>query len=569
LLLAERKPEQAHALLQRHAGTSDLDTLALLAMTAGMLGRHEQAEFHARRVCELAPGSAPAWTNLGVILLRKGHAATKPDDEPALACFEKALALDERAAEARLGIVNLLIKHNALERAKELCDRGLEMGMHERLAASAANVYLSLGLLDGTRDLLRRAIGAFPQNPALRSALCAMLLYDDTATPGAIAQAHREFGRVMASLSGPPRRPVGSGMKDGRLRVGVLSSDLRRHSVSLFARCLFEHLDRGRFHVTGYFNHTEPDAVTREFEALADRWRFPLPEGDAQLADLIEADGIDVLIELNGHSRGHRLGAVALKPAPVIVTYCGYPETTGLEAIDYRIVDSTTDPPGSEDRATEELLRLDPCFLCFTPPKDAPPPARVRAAGEAPVFGSFNTARKLSPATIALWSRLLREVPDARLVLKSGDLDPARTLGAFGAHGVADRVECLPATAGYAQHLEMYARIDVGLDPFPYHGTTTTLEAFWMGVPVVTLLGDRHAARVGGSLLAAVDLQDLVATGEEQYVSIATRLVQDRVRLDELRRGLRECVRTGLLGDGRAFASRLGETLLRVAGKGL
>jgi predicted O-linked N-acetylglucosamine transferase (SPINDLY family) len=289
---------------------------------------------------------------------------------------------------------------------------------------------------------------------------------------------------------------------------------------------------------------------------------------DAALDRAIRDARIDILIELSGHTAGGRLTALSRKPAPLIVTTIGYPNSSGHPAVDLRIVDSTTDPSGSETLATERLLRLDPCFLCYRPPADASEP--VLPAADAPItFGSFNLSTKVSQETLRLWASVLRAVPGARLLVKSKSLggDAARRhfLERLAARGIAtDRVEIVGYTKGVAEHLALYGRVHVALDTTPYNGTTTTCEALWMGVPVVTLCGDRHASRVGASLLGAAGLGDLVARNADEFAEIAVRLATDRPRLADLRCTLRARLRSSPLTDAESYSARF-HALLREA----
>ena len=281
---------------------------------------------------------------------------------------------------------------------------------------------------------------------------------------------------------------------------------------------------------------------------------------DATLDALIRTERIDVLLELAGHTTGHRLAAIARKPAPVIVTAIGYPDTTGLPAVDARLVDSITDPSGTEERCTECLVRLDPCFLCYTPPDEAPEP-RMPAADAPITFGSFNNASKIGPSTIRLWARVLAAVPEARLLVKSAGLSDRVTRGsllqAFAAEGIdAARIDALDLTAGRREHLEAYARVHVALDTTPYNGTTTTCEALWMGVPVITTLGDRHAARVSASLLHAVGHPEWVAKDAADFARIGAALAADRAGLARMRSSLRTRMQASPLCDRAAYGER-------------
>ncbi|HYH19198.1 MAG TPA: tetratricopeptide repeat protein [Azospirillum sp.] len=412
--------------------------------------------------------------------------------------------------------------------------------------------------------ILRRAMAVDPQLPrGLHSDYLFVRQSDPGADPGSLLIEHRRWALLHAPPPGhgasPPALPAGRAA--GRiLRIGYLSADLCTHSVANFFEPLLAAHDRRTVHTVCYAALRHPDATTARLQSLAGDWRNVAGLGDAALAALIRADGIDVLIDLGGHTGDSRLAVLALAPAPVRLTTLGYPGTTGLP-IEGRLTDPIIEPPGAESWSSEPLIRLPHGFLCYHPPDDAPEPHRDRSAdGEGIVFGSFNALGKLTPAVVAAWTGILSDVPGARLLLKSqalGDEAVAAELRArFAARGIAsDRLEFVAWTANRAEHLALYRRVDVGLDPFPYNGTTTTCEAMWMGVPVVTLAGDRHAARVGAALLTRVGLPDLTARDVAAYHRIAVTLAADTGRRTELRAGLRERMRRSPLGDAAALAA--------------
>ena len=305
----------------------------------------------------------------------------------------------------------------------------------------------------------------------------------------------------------------------------------------------------------------------RGCERYADHWLVTVGLSDDDLAERIRTDGIDILVDLAGHTAKNRLGVFARKPAPVQVTWLGYPNTTGLKAIDYRLVDAVTDPVGQADAwASESLVRLEGGFLCYAGSKDAPEPTMPPCLTTGTVtFGSFNNPAKLSEATLDTWARLLARLPQARLLLKGNPFADAATRALFlsrlSERGVAaERVELVAWLPSEATHLALYNRVDVALDPFPYNGTTTTCEALWMGVPVVTLRGDRHAGRVGASLLTQVGLTDWIAGSVEEYLQIAATLAGNPQHLNDLRRTLRPRLAASPLCDGRAFARKIEAT---------
>ncbi|MBI1189506.1 MAG: hypothetical protein GC200_02340 [Tepidisphaera sp.] len=396
------------------------------------------------------------------------------------------------------------------------------------------------------------------------------LCYAMNVAGGATPREEREWHERLARASGlgepatraadatAPRSPRDAGTP---LRVAILSADFREHSCAFFLEKPLGAIDPARVSLYLYSTTGAPDATTRRFRSLG-VWRECGTMTPDQLAAQARADAIDVLIDANAWTVPSHMPALGRRLAPVQVTYLGYPATTGLNAMDRRIVDDITDPAGSDDACSERLLRVPGCFVCFGAGADWPEPrstAYQRGEG-APVFGSFNNAAKISPRVVEVWARVLRETPGARLVLKAAGLKGAageRLRDRFASHGIErERLEFLAFTATTREHVDLYSRIDVALDPFPYNGTTTTCEALWMGVPVVTLCGDRHRARVGASLLTAVGRGEWIAASADEYVAIATALALDSQRLQTLRKSLRAGVAGSQICDVKAFARR-------------
>src|SRR5262249_25869327 len=301
------------------------------------------------------------------------------------------------------------------------------------------------------------------------------------------------------------------------LRIGYVSPDFRQHSVAYFLEPLLRGHDRQQVEVFCYGDVARPDSVTTHLQELADHWLVTVGTSHQALAERIRTDRIDILVDVAGHTAGNRLLVFARKPAPVQVTWLGYPNTTGLKAIDYRLVDAVTDPAGEADAwASESLVRLEGGFLCYGALTDAPAPTLPPCLGTGTItFGSFNNPAKVSAATFDAWAKLLSRLPQARLLLKGTPFADAATRALFLARlderGVAaERVDLMGSVSSATQHLALYHRMDIALDPFPFNGTTTTCEALWMGVPVITLRGHRHAGRVGASLLTQIGLTDLI-----------------------------------------------------------
>jgi predicted O-linked N-acetylglucosamine transferase (SPINDLY family) len=348
-----------------------------------------------------------------------------------------------------------------------------------------------------------------------------------------------------------------------------VSGDFRQHSVAHFIAPVIARHDRAQYLVYCYSNirPERHDAMTRRLREAADLWRDVAALSDHDLATFIAADGIDILVDLSGHTSGNRLGAFAHRSAPVQMSWIGYPDTTGLPAMDYRLTDAWADPVGeADDRATETLLRIPDGFLCYSPspdtqgtPECSPPPHELNGFV---TFGSLNNLAKINDSVVACWSAILRSVPASCLLLKGAALADARVreriARRFGEHGVeASRLELLTYTASTADHLACYRRVDIALDTFPYNGTTTTCEALWMGVPVVTFTGHTHASRVGLSLLQRIGLAEFAVDNLDDYAARAIALANDGPRLATLHASLRERMRASPLMDNAGFCARL------------
>jgi protein O-GlcNAc transferase len=537
-------------LVQRKPG--DAEALQVLGLLLVQSGQHAQAVHHLQRAVAVSHGASAARNNLGNALAAAGRHAE------AIEAWQALLAADPAYARAWLGLVGSLIALGRFEDAVRAAESGLALKPDwPELAPNHALALQGADRLEEAVEVLARALARQPGNETARSNLLLLLNYVDRPVDE-LLHAHLAFGSSINVQPQPPRAVPAIGRP---LRVGILSGDLRTHSVGFFARAIIEHAPAGVECIAFATARGDPDdSAAAWFRDHVDAWVDVVAHDDAALDAEIRDHRIDVLVELSGHTAGTRLTALARKPAPVIVTAIGYPNTTGLGAIDARLVDAVTDPPGSERLLVESPLRIDPCFLCYAPPAvDAVP---CMPAPDAPfTFGSFNIASKLRERTVRLWRGALDAVPGSRLLLKSRGLDGAAAADAvrrrFAAGGVdPSRLDLLGATTGMTDHLALYRRMHVALDPTPYNGTTTTCEALWMGVPVITLAGDRHAARVGASLLHAVGLDDLVAKDEAEFASIAAGLAADDARRMAWRRGLRSQLMQSPLADAPGWASR-------------
>lgn len=535
---------------------TNLQAIQVLALLLMQDGQGEQAVHHLSRAVQINPQSASIRNNYANALLNMGRT------REAVEHLRKAVELSPDYAEGWMGLSCTLMQIPDAEGAIAAAERGLEL--KPDWPDMANNLALSLGLAGRTDEMLKTAERGHLASPAhakLHSLFLMTLNYAER--PAAeVAAAHRRFGELHPAAAGS--RPARTDPNPQRpLRIGWLSSDLRTHSVAFFAEPLFEHRPQEfESHVLSLFNsHSDP--MTKRLQGFAKTWEEVAPLDDAALDRRIRELRIDILIELQGHTAGNRLCALVNKPAPIIISAIGYPNTTGVPAVDYRLVDSITDPPppaGAESLASERLLRLDPCFLCYKPPRDAPDP--TMPPPDSPIiFGSFNTPPKIGDATIALWRSALEATPGSRLLLKATGFNEAGTrthvLERLVRGGIErGRIEIVPGTASIHEHLRVYSRIHIALDTSPYQGTTTTCEALWMGVPVISLEGDRHAARVGSSLLTAVGHHQWIAHSPDGFAGIAASLARDHTQLARLRHELRETVRNSVLCDGPGYAAR-------------
>jgi predicted O-linked N-acetylglucosamine transferase (SPINDLY family) len=422
---------------------------------------------------------------------------------------------------------------------------------------------MTLGLTQEAEQCYYRALQIRPDYAKTYHALLIAANYhsDD---PERIMREHLAWGEHHRSLKPEENRFANPPDPQRRLRLGYVSPDFRTHSVAFFLEPLLAHHDPATVEVYAYAHVPRPDAVTERLKTRVQGWRDIHGLSDDQVADLIRQDRIDILVDLAGHTANNRLLVFARKPAPIQVTYLGYPNTTGLTAIDYRLTDALADPPGETERYhTETLIRLPHGFLCYQPPSHAPAVAPPPAAVNGYVtFGSFNNLAKVTPKVVEVWARILKAVEGARVVMKNKSFSDAATRERcheqFIRHGIErERIALRDRLTALEDHLGLYHQIDLALDTFPYHGTTTTCEALWMGVPVITLAGHTHAARVGVSLLTRVGLPELIAQNEDDYVERAVALAQDLPRLTELRATLRQRMTQSPLCDAPAFTRNL------------
>jgi protein O-GlcNAc transferase len=541
--------------------------LGLLGTLLSNAGRHAEAIDHLRKAHELAPQAGHIAYYLGLALV----ATEKPLE--GLPFMQKAIDLNGSWLPALLGFAKALRIVGDFDRSEAAYRRALALDpKNPEVHGSLAAMLIVSGRVAEAVELFRRSALQHPNDVAVFARLTSALNYAGDATPEEIFEAHEHWGRLVMAQGSPPQSFHFDNARDPakRLRVGFLSTDLWEHSCAYYLRPILQARDSAEVEFICYSAGGTPDWMTAELKAAADGWHDVVSLDHAALVNRLRADRLDILVELNGHTANGPLTALRNRAAPVQATYLGYPNTTGLPTIDYRIVDDLTDPaPRANQWCTEKLIRLDGCFLCYSPPP--PPPNGAVSSSRRPnspfTFGTFNSIRKLGPEVVKLWSRILQAVPGSRLLIKTRGIGtPAARRNfhtAFAAEGVeVSRVELVDGIPDKFEHLALYERVDIGLDTFPYNGTTTTCEAMWMGVPVIALEGNMHAGRVGVSLLHAVGLSELVARNQDEYLALAVNLAKDPARLSSLKQSMRSRMQRSSLCDAASFAPRF-ETALR------
>jgi len=587
--------DQAGVLLEKLSKSikRDPQIFALLGFVNAKTGKPAASADCYRKALALSPNDAQLLYNLGTVLLESG-------DLPAAAeVLRKVLLQQPRHRDAANSLAHVFIARNQLDDAEVTLRKALQH--HPRDAELHSNlgaVLKNSGFVDRAAECFEKALSINPQlptytnyaatlsdqgkftesiaayreglhrrqhDPSGYSNMLLTLNYMSDTEPEVMLKEHRGWIKTLGNRI--PQITRHDIMRDAnkRLRIGYVSADFRTHSVASYVEPLLAAHPRENTQLYCYASVPRPDETTQRLKSLADHWRDTHTFSPQQLAKQIISDHIDILVDLAGHTAHNQLPAFALKPAPVQVTYLGYPNTTGLDTMDYRLTDSVADPQGAEDFYSEELVRLPGCFLCYQPPAGAPDVAPPPATATGLItFGSFNNLSKMNPDVIALWSEILKAVPGSRMLLKNPALtDPARQvhyLTLFEKYGIQrDRIELKGHTPTREAHLAVYADIDVALDTFPYNGTTTTCEALYMGVPVVTLSGDVLRSRVGESLLKAVHKAEWVAANPETYVAIAAAMSTDAQKLADIRRQLREQLLASTLCDAETFTRNLEE----------
>lgn len=502
VLLRLGMTSEAQALMQRLSASADREILRPLAQLAYRFNHWAEAVAILRRAADLAPDDAAGWMELAEMQAKSWML------EEALASLDRAEAAGDLPTAAALSL-------------------------RASVANRSGDARTALALYDG---LVEDGQTAFASNAAMS------LLYADHITPEQVAARHRALFADWATGARPRASFAADPDADRPLRVGMVSADLHhQHPVNIFLQPLLARWDHDRLPLTLYFTGTTADDQTRQARARARNWREVTLPG---LPAAVEADRIDILIDLSGHTAGGALALFARRMAPVQVTWLGYPGSTGVPNMDWLIGDPVVTPPEADGLCSERVMRLPDTVFCLAPEAEHPLPDFAAIAARRPfTFGSFNNIPKMTPRTVALWSDVLRAVPEARLLLRAPSFRDAAAITRFrrlfAETGTDPARLIFRGPVGLDAMMQAYAEIDVALDPVPYNGGTTTLQALWMGVPVLTLEGGHFVSRMGASFLAAAGLPDWVAASPEAFVARAAAAAADRPALVALKQGLR------------------------------
>ena len=534
------------------------DALHLFGLVCHQQGEHRTAVDYISRAVRQVPEQAVLRNNLGDALANAG------DAEEAIYQFKVALDLrpDYAGAHQNLGSVYLSIGEH--DKALEHASKAVSLNKDQ------AGAWFNLGLcwldhvkLEDSADAFRNVLTLQPNHSAaLTSLLYVLNLLPDT-DPGSVAEEHHRAatGAFADPGPGPARNHV-----EGRIRIGYVSGDFCAHAVNYFFEPVLEHHDRSQFESYCYSDVAMPDPVTHRLQSSADHWRNFAGRSDDDLFEQVKADKIDILVDLAGYTEHGRTAVFARKPAPCQVSWLGFPNTSGLETMDYRIVDTFTAPVSERFPGTEEALRLEHGFACFRPPAHAPPlqTAPLKENGYV-TLGSLHKLEKLNPGVIALWAGILRENPDTRLLLARDQLDQwqqQRLLKQFRQLGVESSRLVMKQLSNPGQSFfELFAEIDILLDTFPWSGHTLACCALWMGVPVVSLYGISHAGRMVASVLNSMDLDELIAMDKDSYSRIATDLCNDHARVLNYRNIMRSRFENSPLRDEAGFTRKFEDQL--------
>lgn len=547
--------------------------LVNLATGQRQAGDFTAAAHSLREAIAYSPDHWQAHTNLGNLLTECGRL------EEAERCLRQAWQLMPERAEIAYSLGALLLKCGRVTESEILLRRAVRAPeLHLATLCNLGQCLKDQGRIREALDCYEEALRLQPDWPEVVGNRLHTLTYSTAHSAEDVVEAHREWGQRLSARTASKRQSFIPGKWDGvrKLRVGYLSADFRNHAMMFFVETLLEHHDRSRVEIFCYACTRQTDAVTERLRSYGDTWRCLDGLTDEVAAELIRRDGLDVLVDLAGHTAGNRLPMLALRVAPVQATCMGYTHTTGLPEMDCRLTDVMADPPGMERFNTETLVRLPRSIWCYRPLENSPPvaPLPARQCGYI-TFGSFNRWEKWNEQTLERWAEILRRCPGSHLRLKAApfaDTVFARALlQQWKRRGIdPQRIELVSARQPTALHLQEFNRVDISLDTHPFSGCTTTMESLWMGVPVVTLAGDNAMSRMSVSFLYALGLEtECVAATEDAYIEKACALANRLAWLEMLRDSLRARIEQSPLRDSAGYVRTMEAVLCRLAKSGV
>lgn len=530
--------------------------------------RYQEAEQVFRRVISIDPNHHQAMYCLGIVLSDQGHWPQATE------VYAEVVRMRPDLPEAYQAMAVTLRYCNRITESIVALEKALQLRPDFTLALqSYGSVLAEAGRIEEGIEVWRRGLRINPNQPDFRSNIAYTLSMVDGVTRADLWREHRAWAEHHAKKASEEMQLAkahGSLAGDRRkIRIGYISPDLRLHSVCYFLIPLLESHDKERFEIYCYSDVSNPDQTTLKIQQLSDHWRDVLGKPSVQVHRIIQEDQIDILIDLAGHTMGNRMELFGLRAAPIQASWLGYPETTGLPTVDYKIADRIVYPESQDGKySSEQILRLPNGYHCYLAPPGCPDVSDLPAKRNGYItFGSFSSLAKLTPSTVGLWSEVLKQVPDSKLLLKARQLSDStvrdRYCSMFAACGIPrSRLRLEVAIAETIEHLGFYKEIDIALDTYPYNGTTTLCEGLWMGVPPVSLCGGVPASRVGASLLHSLGMVDWVAESPEEFVAIAKSKSLDIDGLAALRMGLRDRFAQSTLGSPKRFALEFESALL-------
>jgi len=543
-----------------------MEAYANLGNIFNELGRDKEAIQCLNKALQIKPDSAMLYVNLGSIFAKQGNI------DRALFLYKRALEVNPNYSIAYNNIGSAYREQEDFNKAQEYYQTAIKLSPQYAMAqCNLGSLLLLTGKPDEAIEHYRKAISIKADYAEAHSNILYALNFMPSISQKEIFKESIQWEDIHAKNLLKSNQVYANDIGEKRkLRIGYVSPDFRNHSVNFFFEPVLNGHNKKCFEVYLYSSVIKPDYITERLKTAADHWRSIVGMNDETVSKMIVKDRIDILVDLAGHTAGNRLLVFGYKPAPSQVSWLGYPNTTGMHTIDYRIVDEITDPVGTgDDLHSEELIGLPNSFFCFQPTVDSPDVEDVSRKKTGQItFGSVNNLAKLNKEVLDLWAQILYKIPNSRLLIFGKSFTEKngrnRFLELFSGNGIEeDRIEMI-SHVPHLKFLDIHKRIDIILDPFPYNGHTATCNSLWMGVPMITLRGKSHVARVGASILTNIGLPELIAENKEEYVTKAITLAEDTGRLRSLRKGMRTRMKNSPICNAKAFTESLESAYTRI-----